>query len=137
MPKLETLQLGDSPCDEIPIGITIKGLMALANHCPDLNQLCIHFQEASLSTPPASFGITSNARSTILRRDCALRKLEVREIPVPEESALVVALTLVHIFPCLNTIEYIDDDWEKVVDAVCLAREIANCSGKAYPPSTP
>ena len=137
MPKLETLQLGDSPCDEIPTGITIKGLVALANHCLDLNQLCIHFQVASLSTPPTSFGITSDAGSTVLRRDCALRTLEVGEIPVLEESALVVALMLLRIFPCLNNIEYIDDDWEKVVDAIHLTREIVDCSGKAYPPPHP
>ena len=49
MPKLDTLRLGDAPCREIPTGVTVEGLVTLANHCPDLYDLCIHFQVDSLS----------------------------------------------------------------------------------------
>ena len=53
MPKLETLELGGGPCREIPTGTTAKGLVVLADHCPDLRTLCIHFQVASFSAPPS------------------------------------------------------------------------------------
>ena len=39
MPKLETLQLGDPPCDT-PVGITVNGLIGLARFCPRLSKLC-------------------------------------------------------------------------------------------------
>ena len=107
MPKLETLQLGGSPCREIPTGVTAKGLVALADHFPYLSELCVHFQVASLSTPPAIAGMMSNVVPTDVRRDCALTDLEAGAIHVSEESVLVVALTLVRIFPHLVFIDSI------------------------------
>ena len=72
MPKLEILQLGDQPCSGIPIGVTVKakGLVILANHCPGLDGLQIHFQVVSLSTPPVIVWATPTAGSTALRRVC-------------------------------------------------------------------
>ena len=133
MPKLETLELGDPPCREIPIGVTIKGLMALSHHCPDLLILRVHFQVASLAAPATIFGMTSNYGSATPRGGCGLRNLEVGEIPVPEESVLVVALTLVHVFPCIASIDGNDENWVKVVDAIRLSRRIINCSSKHHP----
>ena len=106
IPKLEILRLGDPPCSEIPIGVTVKGLMFLANHCPDLSELQIHFQVASLSAPLDDHGMPSNVRSTALRRDCSLRDLMVGQIPIPEESVSVVTLTLARIFPNLDYTEH-------------------------------
>lgn len=62
-----------------------------------------------------------------------MRNLEVGEIPVPEESVLVVALTLVHVFPCIASIDGNDENWFKVVDAIHLSRRIINCSSKHHP----
>ena len=130
MPKLEHLKLGATPCRLIPTGVTAKGLMVLARHCPNLLHLRTHFQVASLSVPPATIGMTSNTVSIAMRRGCALTKLDVGEIPVLEESVLVVALTLVRIFPHLETINYTDESWEKVTDAISLSRRIVDCLGK-------
>ena len=101
-----TLELGDPPCHEIPTGVTATGLMTLAHHCPDLSTLCIHFQLASLCAPPAISRVTSDVGFPALRRDCAMKNLEVGWIPVPEESVLVVALTVAHIFPRIEDISY-------------------------------
>ena len=130
MPKLETLQLGGEPCSEIPIGVTVKGLVVLANHCPNLLTLTIHFQVASFSAPAAIHGMTANVGSTALRRDCTLENLIVGEIPMPEESVLMVAVTLARIFPHLDYIYYTDQDWEHVVDAIRISRQIIDYSGK-------
>ena len=44
MPRLQSLELGNPPCSEIPTGVTVKGLTALAHHCPDLSTLRVHFK---------------------------------------------------------------------------------------------
>ena len=137
MPKLQILRLGDTPCREIPIGVTAKGLVALADHCPDLHHLCIHIQVASLSSPPAMPRVTPDAGPAALRRDCALKDLEVGEIPIPEESVLTVALTLASIFPRIELINCVDGDWEKVLGAIHVSRRIINYTSEQQPLSIP
>ena len=130
MPKLRFLRLGGTPCREIPIGVTVKGLVALAHHCPDLSTLRVHFQVASLSALPA---MTSNAGSYALRMNCSLATLDVGEIRVQEESVVTVALTLVFILPHIKEIDHVDETWEKVVDTIHrsrLSRRIVDCSSK-------
>ena len=123
MPKLDTVRLGDAPCHEIPTGVTAKGFEVLANHCPNLSTLCVHFQVASLSAPPAIGGTISDAGPTGQRMDCALTDLAVGEILVAEESVLVVAQTLVRIFPRIERFTGdTDESWEKVMDAIRLSR---------------
>ena len=116
MPKLETLRLDDNPCRKIPIGVTAEGLAFLADHCPDLFVLRIHFQVASLSTPAAVGRMASNGGPSAPQRDCALKEFEVGLIPVPEESVAMVALTLARIFPRIAYLEYVDESWGKVMD---------------------
>jgi len=132
MPKLEHLRLGDTPCHRIPTGVTAKGLVVLAHHCPNLFYLHIHFHVASLSVPPATIGMTSNPGSVATRKDCALMELDVGEIPMTEESVPVVALTLARIFPRIESIDYVDEKWEKVMDAISISKQIVNCSGKNH-----
>ena len=107
--------------------------MALANHCPYLSELCVHFQVASLSTPPAIARMMSNVVPTDVRRDCALTDLEAGAIHVSEESVLVVALTLVRIFPHLVFIDSIIGNWRKVMAAIYLSRQIVDYSGEEHP----
>ena len=137
MPRLDTLRLGNPPCCEIPIGVTIKGLAILAKCCPDIDDLRIHFQVGSLSVPPAIHGTIPNIESATLRRDCALTGLCVGKIPMPEESVSVVALTLARIFPHLEDIECADENWEKVAHTICTSREIFDYSGKEFLSSFP
>jgi len=132
MPKLKTLQLGDIPCQSS--GVTVKGLVVLSNHCLDLSTLRVHFQVASLTAPPAISGMASGSAPTNLqRRGCALRELDVGEIGVSDESVLMVALTLVRIFPRIDHIEYPYGNWGKVMEAVRLSRETIDHSCKEHP----
>jgi len=133
MPKLRELKLGDEPCAEFTTGVTVKGLMALALHCPDLRRLRVHFQVASLSASPAGPGVSRNTESTASWTDCALRELVVGEIPMPDESVVTVALTLLQIFPRIRSIDYIDEGWRKVKDAIRLSKRIVHCSSKHHP----
>ena len=119
MPKLTSLKLGYTPCREPTTGVTAKGLAALALHCPHLLHLCIHFQVTSLSAPPASPGIGHNTGPIGSWTDCAIMTFEVGSTRVPKESAPMVALTLLRIFPrmqccCFST----DEGWEKVQDTI-------------------
>jgi len=128
MPKLELLQLGSQPC-QTPAGVTVKGLAALAYLCPDLSTLRVHFQVDSFDPRPAPI-VTSGDDPTVPRADCALTDLKVGAIPVMEESALMVALTLLRIFPRLEYIEYSDKGWEEVAETIELSKKLADASSK-------
>ena len=123
MPKLKILQLGDVPCHKISTGVTVKGFVVLASHCPDLTILCTHFRVASLRAPPAIHGMTASVGSTAMRRDCALENFVVGEIPIPEESVPIVAQILARIFPRLEFIDSVGENWRGVLNTICLSRE--------------
>ena len=135
MPKLEFLRFGKEPCGN-PTGVTAKGLAVLAHCCPNLSAFSIHFRVDSLCALPATSG-TPHTGSTAPRRDCAMMGLYVGGIRIPEESVLVVALTMVRMFPHISWIRYDDENWGKVLDAICLSREIVDCSSKEYSLTTP
>ena len=127
MPKLKVLRLGGPPC-QAPTGVTAKGLAALAYHCPHLSVLRIHFQVARLelpATPEVAFG-----EPAIPRGDCALTTLHVGKIHMPEESALMVARTLLHIFPRIDNFECLDNGWRQVIDAINASKQPTDRSGK-------
>ena len=132
MPKLELLRLGDDPCGEPAADVTTKGLMVLACHCPNLDSLCIHFQASSLCAPPTGPGMTPDTESTVLRTDCALTHLVLGKMPVPEGSASTVAQTLLCIFPRIEIMEFIDEDWKVVEGAILNSRRIDDHPGKKH-----
>jgi len=137
MPKLESLTLGDALCDQTTIGVTTKGLLALAHHCPKLSTLCVHLRVASLSESPGIPGMVSNAGPAASWTDCALTDLIVGETPVPEGSAMIIALNLLRIFPRLCSIDFIDEEWEEVGNAISRSRETVDFSSKQHPLTTP
>ena len=120
MPKLEFLRLGGNPC-KTPAGVTVKGLAALAYYCPQLFNLTIHFQVASLD-PTEIPRFAPADESTIPREGCALHVLGVGRIRVPKGSALKIASTLLHLFPHLEDVDYKDVRWEKVLEALSHLR---------------
>jgi len=139
MPKLESLVLCDATCDQIITGVTTKGLLALAHHCPKLSTLCVHIQVASLCEPLGIPGMVPTAGPAASWTDCALTDLAVGEARVPEGSAMIIALTLLRIFPRLRSIEFADEaeGWEEVGKAINCSREIIDCSSKQRPFITP
>ena len=129
MPGLETLRLGGSPC-ETSTGVTTKGLATLAHCCPRLSRLCIHFQVVSLD-PPVIPRTIYDGRPTVPREACALIEFDVGEIPVPEESTLMVALTLLRIFPHIEYIKYSGGGaWGKVSTAIHRSKQLVHHSGE-------
>ena len=122
MPKLRTLALGSVSCKQSTGGVTTKGLLALARHCPELCILCVHLQVASLCEPSVIPGIVHNAGPAASWADCDLMKLSVGEAPVPERSAMMIALTLLRIFPRLEHIMFIDKGWGEVEKAINRSR---------------
>ena len=129
-PKLGTLGLCCAPCRQIATGVTTKGLLALAQHCPNLSTLRIHFQVASLSVPSATPGMPPNTESTAPRTDCALTDLEVGETPMPEGSELTIARTLLRIFPRISVSWFSDEGWEQVDDAINRSKRVVDCQSK-------
>ena len=137
MPKLNTLRLGEAPCDEILIGVTTEGPAALSSYCPDLSALRVHFQVASLCASPVNFRMASDPRSVAPQKVCALTDLEVGYIPVPEDSVFMVALNLSLLFLRIKDIGYEDESWERVADVISLSRAIIDHSSEDHPLSTP
>ena len=133
MPRLETLLLGESPC-QTPTGITAKGLTVLAHYCPNLFNLRIHFRADSFNARMMIAG-TPHTGTTAPRRDCALTGLHVGAISIPEESTLMVALTLARIFPHLSWIHHDDDNWEKVLEAIRISRQFVDRTSKEHSPA--
>ena len=123
--RLEFLRLGGPPCDAAT-GVTAKGLSALAYYCPYLSHLRIHLQIATLD-PPETPIVACSGKS---REGCALTFLDVGHIRVPDGSMLMVALTLLRIFPDLKDISYSHIGWEKVARAIYSSKEIVSCSSK-------
>jgi len=125
MPKLEILRLGGEPC-RAPTGVTLKGLVTLARRCPHLSKLRIHLRVEGLveATTSAEPPYQSEHAAVIPRANCALMVLQVGQTPIPEQAALTVALTLLHIFPGILNIEYVNLQWKGVVETMKLFKRI-------------
>ena len=57
--------------------------------------------------------------------------------PIPEESALEVAITLLQIFPRLLNIEYLEEGWDTIVETIKLFKRVGmfvQDTSKAHPP---
>ena len=119
MPKLE-VQLGRAPCQTAG-GITANALADLACRCPHFSRLRVHFNVTSLidSDAGASPSRSLYRREPLVRlTDCALSDLEVRETRLLAGSVLNIALTLLQNFPHISNVEYINDEWESVVECI-------------------
>lgn len=126
MLMLEILKLGDSPC-KTPGGVTVKGLAILAYHSLHLSDL--HFQVSTLD-PAEIPAIASGGGSVLPREDCALTGLGVGDIHVPQESTLMVALTLVRVFPHLYVICWNYKSWMEIEDALGRSKQLVDCSSE-------
>jgi hypothetical protein len=127
MPRLNVLRLGSEPC-QTPSGVTIKGLVELACHCTSLSTLRVHIRANSLVQTAADgiFTLSSVDEPAAPRKECALTTLEVGNIPIPEGSALPVALALLHIFPRLSDIKHTGAQWGGVVNTIKLSKGLPN-----------
>jgi hypothetical protein len=99
------------------------GLAAIGPHCPVLRTLHIHLL-------PGSFGdlqvmVTAlEVRFGTPGQPCALRTLSVGQVPIGEESVVLVAMGLAHLFPNLEEITaYVPDErWVSVMALVNSTR---------------
>lgn len=130
MPKLRVLQLGMEPCQTLT-GVTIKGLVELTCHCIDLSTLRVHIQVNSLVQAAVDGVVTSpsDGEHPASRKECALMTLEVGNTPIPEGTALIVALALLHIFPRINNIKYTNTLWGGVVRTIAVSKRLSNRIG--------
>ena len=126
MPKLKILQLGHYPC-ETPTGVTVKGLNALAYYCSGLSRLTIHFQVASFDQPELPY---PTPKSLAPWKGCPLPYFCGGRVRMSEGSALVVALTLLRIFPCLQGIEFSSQEWHAVGIAIHRSNQLTCHSSK-------
>jgi len=141
MPCLEDLAVGSStPCG-VPSQITFKSLYTISHRCTRLMGLMIHFNPTLLVTKvgadeswDVALGLSDH--KTLPSADlCSVNTLFVGDIPLPTQpnASCILALGLVGVFPRLETIEYENGDWKKVVDLVGICQRMG-CFlfGKGY-----
>ena len=130
MPKMEDLRLGSEPC-QTPNGVTVKGLVELARCCTNLTTLRVHIRADSLVQAAADGAAPSpsDGKLTTPRGECALTTLEVGSTPIPEESALTVALALLHIFLRISRIKYTNAQWRVIAKTIKTSKQLSNRIG--------
>lgn len=133
MPKLETLCLGPIPCSH-PADNTIKSLVSIAKHCKNLAELSIHINPEAIVAEVLQGG-DLNADLTIEDPlsgfvGCPLRGMILGPcfIPSDEQGAMILAFTLLRLFPRLYSVLVIaltherDPLWEFVNDVIITYR---------------
>jgi hypothetical protein len=117
MPKLEDLSLG-TPCPaQMRDDLTVKSLLAIAKYSKALKLLSMHINCESIVTSaserefPGLFDFDTKAPSEAISSDydgCPLRLAAFGSCPIPmdEEGGIIVALTLLRLFPRLNGVRW-------------------------------
>ena len=113
LPHLTYLCLGDMPCIAPPSGVTITSLVALSTNCVDLDFLQLHFDVKTIVSRD-TYTNTETQRFT-----CKLHTLSVGFLPLPQnhDDALLVTFTIFHIFPYLEVIATVSQDWVQFGEA--------------------
>ena len=109
LPHLTYLLLGNTPCNTPPSGVTITSLVALSTNCVDLDFLQLHFDVKTIISRD------TYTNSQTRRFTCKLRNLSVGFLPLPRnhDDAFLVTFTIFHIFPYLEVIATISEDWDQ------------------------
>lgn len=117
MPKLEILSLG-IPCPEqVHDNLTVKSLLAIARYSKALKALEMHINCESIVTStderefPGLFDFETEVPSEVISSDydgCPLRSAVFGSCPIPmdEEGGVILALTLLRLFPRLNEVRW-------------------------------
>ena len=117
MPKLEDLSLGIPCSQQMPGNLTVKSLLVIAKHCKALETLKIHINCESIVTGadgrefPGPFDFHTEVPSEVISSDydgCPLRSAVFGSCPIPmeEEGGIILALTLLRLFPRLNEVRW-------------------------------
>ena len=116
LPRLRSLQLGSFPCGASTSDVTITSLVALSTNCVDLDYLRLHFDANNIISR------NTHANSQTHKFVCKLRTLSVDSqlLPSDHNDILLVAFTILHIFPHLETISGPLRRWDRVREAVHL-----------------
>ena len=118
--QLTSLVLGDTPCKASTLGVTVASLVALSTNCADLDLLRLHFNTNDITSR------NTHANPQTHKFACKLRTLEVGSQPLPSNpnDTLLVTFTILHIFPHVETILSVGENWKEVRQAVQLFREV-------------
>ena len=141
MPKLEVLSLG-VPCSrQMGDDLTVKSLLAIATHCKTLITLQTHINCDSIVMSTHECDASGSPRSHA-RPDydgCPLRSAIFGSCPVPMagEGGIIVALTLLRLFPRLYDVQWhpfeLMSPWFSVISTIgdhnLVRRKLAEFGG--------
>jgi hypothetical protein len=124
LPRLKSLKLGEVPCKISTSKVTSESLAALSTNCVDLDFLQIHFDAKEIVSG------ASHANYQTRRFTSRLRTLSVGSQPVPSQNKdiLLVASTILHIFPHVEELSNAEGDWRLVRSGIGMLREAGYAS---------
>lgn len=131
MPRLDSLTIGGEPC-RTPSQITFKSLYIISHRCPRLTALRIHFNpmlfvtKVDTDSESGDVAIGLSDLATPPSNLCSITTIDVGNIPLPSESntAYIMALGLLGVFPRLEKLEYQDSDWEEIDELIGVCRRM-------------
>ena len=135
MPKLEQLSFGPYPCARL-VDNTIESLTSVAKHCKHLKHLATHINVVSIVTGmlqgDGQDGDPALDDPLSVFAGCPLRSMILGQCPIPnsEQGAMIFALTLLRLFPCLKSVMVFplnrdgNSLWETVNGVVTAYRRI-------------
>jgi hypothetical protein len=111
MPKLESLFLGSFPCSH-PANNTIKSLVSIAKHCKRLCELVIHTNVEAVIDGVSQRGYWGGNQASgdplSIFVGCPVQAIIFGPCFIPDEGrgAIIFALTLLRLFPCLHEVDF-------------------------------
>ena len=118
LPQLTFLGLGGIPCDASTSEVTVASLVALSTNCVDLVFLQLHFNTRDIT----ACGTHANFRAR--KFTCKLCTLSVGSQPLPSnhDDILLLASTILHIFPHVGIHPYTRGGWRQVIEGIQMFR---------------
>jgi hypothetical protein len=116
LPKLESLTMGESPCNENTCPTTVRSLLSLSVHCTNLKHLNIHFRTENLRTDMLDMLSYAYSEGLHSRPKCSLEALKVGEMlpNLADYDTVLVSIGMLMVFPSLVKFATMSPAWTKV-----------------------
>ena len=131
LPQLHTLALGH-PCSANTCATTVACLLQISARCPELDELCIHFNTANILNDLENTLKDPQFQELRSLPRCPLSCLYAHDIPLSidnESDFQTVQNGIADVFPCLDRCNGSEEIWQTVGLRIAAARVRLNAPG--------
>ena len=116
LPKLEAVELGETPCDSDTCPTTIRSLLSFYIHCANLRYLNIHFRAMNLRADMLDLLGDAYPRGLHSRPKRILKALmtEAMRLALSDYGPMVISMGVLMIFPSLTTLAARTPTWVRL-----------------------